>query len=207
MNRNKYVLGITGEAGSGKSAVMDILEKEFGAYLIYADPVAAELQKPGNVSYSLIKEHFGDGILSEDGTIDRKKLADIVYKDKEELQMLNSFTHPYVRESIVSDIERVRKEEPERLIVIEAALLLECGYRDICSEIWYIGADEDVRRKRLKETRGYTDERIDGIIKNQLKSLEFRALCDVTVENNGTIDELREALSTEIRDFLERGRR
>ncbi|MBQ9828313.1 MAG: dephospho-CoA kinase [Lachnospiraceae bacterium] len=205
MNRNN-ILGLTGEAGAGKTAAMEILKEEFGAFLIYADKVSAALTEPGHISYGLITEHFGSGILLPDGRIDRKALADIVYSDPEELEILESFNHPYVKEVISGITESVRENYGDILIVVEAALLLECGYRDICSEIWYISADEAVRRQRLKETRGYMDEKIDGIMRNQQKSREFRALCDVTIDNNGTKDELREALAYEVRCFLERGK-
>ena len=154
-----WILGITGGVGCGKSAVLNILEKEYGAYVIQADLVAHELMEPGQTSYLAIVEHFGCEILTEDGHIDRKALGAIVFADEEKLSLLNSLTHPAVKEEIKRRIQMhlfevvdrelveqmsafdghhpiVRSKDNCVLIVIEAALLLEDHYDEICDEIW-----------------------------------------------------------------------
>ena len=98
--------------------------------------------------------------------------------------------HPAVREYLLSEIER-QKVEHTAYFIIEAALLLENDYRAICDEIWYIHTSEDVRRQRLKESRGYDDRKISEIIASQLPESEFYAKCDAVVENDGDFEETR----------------
>ena len=74
-------------------------------------------------------------------------------------------------------------------LFIEAALLIECGYDKIVDELWYIYADKEVRRQRLKESRGYSDEKIDNIFKNQLSEDKFRSHCKVVIDNSGTLED------------------
>ena len=92
----KQVIGITGGIGCGKSVVMDILEKEYGAAVILADTVGHDLMKPGEVNYNRIIDYFGTDILSNDGAIDRKKLGAIVFGNQENLEALNQITHPNI---------------------------------------------------------------------------------------------------------------
>jgi len=185
----KWILGITGGVGCGKSAVLDMLEKEYGAYVIQADIVAHELMTPGQASYQAIVEHFGQVILAEDGSIDRKALGAIVFSDEEKLTLLNSLTHPAVKEEI-----RRRISERRCFIVIEAALLLEDHYDEICDEIWYIYADKEVRFERLAASRGYTREKSQSMMDNQMSEEELRRRCQAVIDNSGTLEETKAAL-------------
>ena len=163
---------------------------EFGAKVYQADEIAKELQKIGQTCYREMVRYFGKEILALDGEIDRPKLAGIVFKEEEKLLRLNQMVHPAVREYLLSEIER-QKEEHTAYFIIEAALLLENDYRAICDEIWYIHTSEDVRRQRLKESRGYDDRKISEIIASQLPESEFYAKCDAVVENDGDFEETR----------------
>lgn len=75
--------------------------------------------------------------------------------------------------------------------LVEAALLIEAGYDDVCDEFWYVYTDEPIRRQRMKESRGYSDEKIDSIIKNQLSEAEFRKACRRVIVNNTTLEDVR----------------
>ena len=189
---NTKVIGIIGGAGSGKTAVLNIMKEKFGARVIIADEVARELSMPGGESYQKIIACFGTDILLGDGTIDRAKLAEIVFHHKEKLDKLNGIVHPDVRAAIEKEIEACRGEYP--LVVLEAALLVECGYRDVCDEFWYIHADEAIRRERMKETRGYSDEKIDSILRNQLTEKEFMENSDRVLENNSDLESLEKEI-------------
>ncbi|WP_246599162.1 dephospho-CoA kinase [Sellimonas caecigallum] len=182
------IIGITGGVGAGKSTVLSYMEKHCGAVICQADKTAHELEEPGEECYSRIVAQFGNSILSADGTIDRKRLGSIVFGDRVSLEKLNAIVHPAVKDRIQMRI-REEKGKGTELFVIEAALLIEDHYDEICDELWYIYADEDVRRRRLKETRGYSDERIDGILKSQKSEEEFRTHCHVTVDNSGDMEE------------------
>ena len=177
------IIGITGGVGSGKSRVLSFLEEKYNAVICQADQVAWKLQEPGQRSYIEIVEFFGEGILNEDKTINRGALGQIVFHDDGKLQKLNEITHPAVKDYIKEQI-CLEKEKGSSIFVIEAALLLEDNYDEICDEIWYIFTREEVRRKRLKESRNYSDEKIDSMIAAQQTESYFREHCQLTIDNS-----------------------
>lgn len=179
------VIGITGGVGCGKSTVMSIMKEKYGYILLEADKIGHMLMEPGQKIYKKIVEHFGMDILHSDGTIDRKRLGEIVFSDEMELEYLNSLIHPGVREYIDN---RLKKSMSNENFLIESAILVEAGYKDICDEIWYIYVDESIRRTRLKNSRGYTEEKIDSIINNQLSDEEFRKNADIIIDNSKSVE-------------------
>lgn len=179
------VLGITGQVGAGKSTVLAWLQNHCGARVIQADKVGHLLMEPGMECYQPVVETFGKEILAADGCIDRKKLGGIVFADRRRLEQLNAIIHPAVKAWIFREIEKERGQGLVPFAVVEAALLLEEHYDQICDSIWYIYAEDAVRRKRLAISRGYTDEKIDHILKNQQKDNVFRELCHFVVDNSG----------------------
>ena len=182
------IIGITGGVGSGKSRVLSYMEERFGAVICQADHVAWKLQKPGQICYKEIVKHFGNEILNEDGTINRRKLGEIVFNDNEQLLILNGFMHPAVKETIVETIQ-LEKEKGTAYFVLEAALLLEEGYNQICDELWYIYTDKKTRRLRLKESREYSDEKIDAIMSSQLPEKTFREQGQIVIDNSGDFED------------------
>lgn len=192
------IIGVTGGAGSGKTEVLKLLKEKFGAYIIVSDDVARRLSEKGNAAYEKIVRYFGDAVLAPDGELDRAKLAKAVFGRPEKLEALNSFVHPQVRKAILEEIEAAKRESSASCIVIEAALLIEAGYRAVCDELWYVYTDEPIRRRRLKETRHYSDEKIDAVINSQLSEAQFREACDRVIVNNTTL----EAVYEQINKFL-----
>ena len=169
------IIGITGGIGSGKSCVLTIMEETYNAVICQTDAVAHRLQKKGEECYRKIVEEFGDTILGEDREIDRKKLGGIVFRDVDKLQKLNEIVHPAVKMQVKEEIEEARKKNC-KIFLIESALLLEDHYEEICDELWYIYADETVRRKRLKTSRLMTDEKIDLVMKSQASRGNFQKI-------------------------------
>lgn len=192
------VYGITGGAGTGKSEVIRMLRDDFNGYVIMSDDVARELTLKDHISYRLIVAHFGENILSEDGEIDRKKLANVVFNDIEALEELNSMTHPYVREEILRQIKEAESSGRYDFVALESAILLECGYENICDEFWYVYTDPEIRRQRMKETRNYSDEKIDAIMKNQPDDAESFARCQFIIKNNTTLEAVYEQLKSKL---------
>lgn len=182
------IIGITGGVGSGKSRILSFMEEKYKAVICQADHVAWKLQEPGEKSYCGIVEHFGTKILNEDKTINRGKLGQIVFGNDAQLQALNQITHPAVKEYIKEQI-RLEKEKGTQLFVLEAALLIEDHYDEICDELWYIFTCKEVRRKRLKDSRGYSDEKIDAIMASQLSEEFFRKHCQITIDNSGDFED------------------
>ncbi len=178
------VIGITGGVGAGKSTILSYIEKNYNSKIIMADDVAKKLEEPGQECYFGIVESFGSGILSGDMTIDKAKLASVIFSSEENLKKINSIVHPAVKRHIVHIINEEAKKGELDYLVIEAALLIEDNYNVLCDEMWYIYTSCDNRRRRLKESRGYSDEKIDSIFANQLSENEFRNNCNVVIDNN-----------------------
>ncbi len=193
MRQNKAipVLGITGGVGAGKSAVLSYLSEKYGAFLLVADEIAADLEKPGTDCFAQIQTAFGEGILLADGNLDRQKLGDIIFTDPQKREILDSIVHPEVKKAILEAIQKRQASGDVPLIVIEAALLIEDHYDRICDEIWYVCADEQTRAARLKRARGYSDQKIRLIMQSQLSEAEFRARCDLTLDNSGDASSVR----------------
>lgn len=181
------VIGITGGVGAGKSEILKYLKEKYKAVVIEADKVGHLLMEPGGACYYSIVEKFGSSILNGDQTINRTKLGKVVFADEALLKELNKIIHPRVKSHIVSEIAKERAYHRTKYFVVEAALLIEDHYDVICDEMWYIHTDASVRAERLKETRGYDDEKIASICANQKSPEEFRSACQVVIDNSGDL--------------------
>ncbi len=183
------VIGITGGVGAGKSSVLKYIEENVRCEIIYADSLAATLQKKGQVCYDKLISLLGEEIIGTDGEINRPKMAEIIFGDYKLLEAVNNIVHPAVEQFIRDRIEYLRNNDIVDFLFIEAALLIECGYKEIVDEMWYIYASEDVRRKRLKQSRNYSDEKIDSIMESQLSEDKFRAGSDVVIDNSKDMED------------------
>lgn len=182
------VIGITGGIGTGKSTILNVLQKEYNAFIVETDKLAHQLMSPREDVYHAIIDTFGEGILDDDRTIHRGKLGSIVFRDKEKLRQLNEIVHPAVKCYILDDIESKKTQGNVEYYVIEAALLLEDGYKAICDEIWYIYASQSIRIQRLIEGRGGDEEKWMQVIANQSSEEYYRSNCDVTIDNGYSVE-------------------
>ena len=192
------VIGITGGVGSGKSALLSYIKGKYDCEIILADEAAHRVKEPGQPCYQKLIELLTDDILNEDGTINKKEMAAKIFESDELLEKVNAIIHPAVKEMVLQEITRLKKEGKTCFFFIEAALLIECGYLNIVDEMWYIYAREDIRRKRLKESRNYTDEKISAIMDSQLKEEEFRKYCKVVIDNSGSLEDAYEQIDREL---------
>ncbi len=203
------VIGITGGVGAGKSSVLDMLDAGSDCRIIIADEVAKKIQEPGQACYNDIVSLLGKEVLSNDGKIDRVKMAGLIYENEELREKVNGLIHPAVNRYIEEIIAEERAAKKREFLFIEAALLIECGYGRICDELWYVYAPVEVRKKRLLETRGYSIEKSEAIMKSQLGEVEFRQNCAEVIDNGGTQEELKEVLDELIkkkrREFFGKG--
>lgn len=183
------VVGITGGVGAGKSTVVGILEQHFETKYLHCDVIAHELMEPGGSSYGELILLFGKGILNEDGTIHRGRLYEEAFVKADRVAELNACVHPKVRIAVEERIAALRAENFQGLVLIEAALLIEAGYKDICDELWYVYASEEIRRARLKSNRGYTDEKVASIMEEQTSEELFFNECDFVIYNDSEKDE------------------
>ncbi len=184
------VIGLTGGVGCGKSTVAKVIEEHFNAVVLIADDIGFDLMKPEQACYKDIVASFGEEVVLEDGTLDRRGLAAIVFSDEEKLARLNGIIHPRVREYIDAEIEKLAESKKVKYLFVESAIILECGYDNMCDEFWYVSAPLEERKCRLKASRGYSDEKIESIMSNQKDEMQFRNQCDVVIENDGDLEKI-----------------
>ncbi len=182
--RHIKVLGITGSVGSGKSTVLAYLQEKYHAPVLQLDEQAHRLMEPGGICCAPIAEAFGNGVLCRDGGVDRSALYAQTFGNRERVLALNAIVHPKVKEAVRNWVGRHRQEGCAPFLVLEAALLLEDHYEQICDEIWYIHVEDSVRVRRLADSRGYTEEKTRRILQNQKSEQEFRAACGFVVDNS-----------------------
>lgn len=180
------VIGITGGVGSGKSEVLRLLKEEFGAKLFMADEIAHEVMEPGGEACRRIEEVFGTEYLKPDGSVDRQKMAALIFKDAKALETMNSIVHPAVWKRIEDGIQTA----PERLVVVEAALFDE-EHNRLFDEVWYIYTSRENRISRLMASRGYSREKCLDIMSNQKSEEEFQAMADRVIDNNQTVEDVK----------------
>ncbi|MFW6015006.1 MAG: dephospho-CoA kinase [bacterium] len=178
------VIGLIGGIGTGKSYVADLLEHYFNAYIIKADDVGHKIIKKGTKSYKLIVDYFGLDILDNDKEINRTKLSEIVFKNSSKLKKLNTFTHPYIYEHIKKEITTLKNSYKYELIVLEVPLMLESGFNILADELWYVYTRLELRKKRLKLNRNFTDEKIENILSSQLNDEIYKKEADFIINNS-----------------------
>mgnify|MGYP000757150997 CR=1 FL=1 len=182
-------IGITGGVGAGKSAILAHLASKPGIRVMLADEIAHDLMQPGTECFQKLKEKFaGEDIYQPDGSLDRAQLATVIFSDDRKREELNAIVHPAVREYVLQQKEAEERAGKLFLLVLEAALLIEEHYDEICDELWYIYTDEAVRRERLKSSRHYTDEKITRMIASQPVEEVFRKACTVVIDNSGDFE-------------------
>lgn len=190
------VVGITGGVGSGKSEVLRILEEKFNCGIIRTDDVARDLCEPGQISHEMIVKAFGKEVLDEDGYLDRPKLASIVFNDEEKLNTLNACTHPMVYEWVRNKVREWKTEGEYSMIAVESALLEKLKEMGVCESYWYIYVKPEIRRERLRISRGYSEEKMDAIFASQLPESVFFDGCNVVLDNNSDLENVENQLKT-----------
>jgi len=182
------VIGLTGGILSGKSTVSEMLAQR-GAVIIDADRIGHEAYKPHTRVWQEVVDAFGGGILRENGEIDRKKLGEIVFNDPQALARLNLIMHPQMHSMMRQEIDRLRGEGVE-VVVLEAAVLIEANWTDLVDEVWVTVAPEETAVKRLHNRSGLSEEQARARIRSQL-SLEERAKhADVIIDTDCQLAEV-----------------
>ena len=194
------VIGITGGVGAGKSALLQYMKEYYSCRIRMADTAAHEVSAKGNRAYPAlvrllesVEYQTGQPLLRADGEIDRAEMASRIFAHPQLREEVNAIVHPAVRDLILSEIARERLRESQkdanavRYYILEAALLIECGYGAVVDEMWYIYCDPAVRGKRLQEERGYSAEKVRSIMAAQLTEEQFRAGSDVVIDNSGAL--------------------
>jgi len=186
--------------------VSAILEEEMkgaaklSVELMKADEIGHLVMEPGQSCYEPVIALFGKQIIKNDKTIDRRQVSDVVFSHPKLLGKLNQIIHPAVKQYIREQLD-VKKQQGQKICVVEAALLLEDHYQEFCDTIWYIHTDEEIRIRRLMENRGYTREKSVSIIASQAPEAFFRENADYVVVNNGDFAQTRQQIEEGIRKY------
>ena len=181
-------IGITGGVGAGKSAILEYMAKKDRVRVMLADEIAHDLMEPGTSCYEKIRNTFSaEDILDKEDRFDRIKLAKVIFADEKKRMQMNGIVHPAVKEYVIQMAQKERKEKKIDVLVLEAALLIEEHYDEICDELWYIYTKEEIREQRLMASRGYSKEKVQQIFESQLKEEEYRRYCKVIIDNNGDL--------------------
>ena len=183
------VIGLTGGIGSGKSTVSRFLS-ELGAVVLDADKVGHEAYQPGTETWKEVVAAFGQGIIGADESIDRKKLGAIVFGDPAALERLNGIMHPRMYNLMAARIEEYRRQGV-KVVVLEAAILLEAGWTPLVDEIWVTVASEPTVVRRVGERTDLPEEQIRSRIRSQLSNEERKKQASVVISNDGDLDELQ----------------
>ena len=182
-------IGITGGVGAGKSAIISFLSEHYKCKIFMADDVAHEVRKPGTECHKQLVD-----LLGEEVVLDNKKMAKVVFADEELLKKVNDIIHPAVENYILNARDEAAKSGEYELFFLEAALLIEAGYKKILDELWYVYADREVRIGRLMENRGYPREKAEKIMDSQLSDEVFRANADFIIDNSASLDKAYEQI-------------
>jgi len=192
-------IGITGGIGSGKSTASQILG-ELGAEVIDADKAGHRVYLPDTPAWREIVATFGEGVLALDRTIDRAKLGPIVFSDPEALHKLNAITHGKIFAYIQGQIDYMQ-QQATRAVVVEAAILLEAGWRPLVDQLWVVVTDIDVAIARLKTYKNFTEDQARARIAAQLSNEERIAQADKVLWNNADLATLRQAVEAAWHDL------
>ena len=198
--KNKIVIGVTGGAGSGKSTVVNHVLENFDCEFINTDLVAHDLMEPGKANYKALIKEYGEGILDpcDMPRISRPLLLKKV-SESGNFAKLNSITHP----NVIKRSKQIIRNTKKPVVLVEAALLLEAGMDSICDDVWFVTAPLEHRIRRMKETRGYTDERVRDMLKNQLSDEEFKERTSFTINNPDGSDEGMKAAVERVKELLD----
>lgn len=183
-----FLVGLTGGIGSGKSTFA-VLLAERGAQIIDADQLGRDALRPGEPAWHSVVDQFGDEILVP-GTmdVDRKRLAAIVFSDRDSLAALNAIVHPVILAGIADHLERLRATDD--IVVLDAALIVEFGLADSLDSTVVVTADKKARRDRLVRDRGMTEREIVDRMSAQASEEALLQHAAIVVRNDGTLEDL-----------------
>ncbi|WP_042275745.1 dephospho-CoA kinase [[Clostridium] dakarense] len=195
------VLGLTGNIGCGKSSLSNILI-ENNIDVVDADIIARHIFEDKDLLQKVF-DAFGENIINSDQTLNRKALGNIVFNNDKKLILLNSLTHPKIKEKIIDKINEAKNNNKD-IIVIDAALLVEGGYLDIVDKLVVVTCDEEIQIQRIQKRDNCSKEEALSRIKSQMKQEEKIKYGDFIIDNSGSIIELKEKVYNFIKYMKEK---
>lgn len=184
-------IGLTGGIGSGKSTVCGLFQK-LGVPVIDTDLIARELVEPGSAALQKIVALFGQQLLHADGSLDRARLRQLVFSDKEQLMQLEQLLHPLIREEMEQRIRTLRSP----YVLLAIPLLLEKEWQHSLDRVLVVDCSESLQRERVAKRDGSSAETIEHIIARQIPRSQRLAAADDIINNNGTIASLQQQVES-----------
>ena len=198
MAPKKPVIGLIGGIGSGKSRVAELLARR-GARVLSGDQAGHEALRQPEVKARVV-ERWGPGVLDEHGEVDRRRLAARVFADPAERRALEAIAWPWIGRRLREQVEAARADPAVRLILLDAAVLLEAGWDGVCDRLVYVDAPRDVRLRRLAEQRGWSAKEVTAREEAQLPLTEKARRADDVLDNSGP----PEALARQVDELLQK---
>jgi dephospho-CoA kinase len=187
MERCKPVIGLIGGIGSGKSRVAAVLVQH-GAKIVSGDEAGHEALRQPEIRQQIVKR-WGREVLKEDGEIDRRRLGAIVFADPAQRQALEELVFPWIKGRLAEQIAQARTDPNVALIVLDAAVMLEAGWNDVCDWIVYVHAPRDLRLRRLQEQRGWSAKEVEARENAQMSLTDKASRADYAVDNSGPLED------------------
>lgn len=185
------IVGLTGGIASGKSTVSLILSR-LGAIIIDADKISRAIVSKGSPALDEIKSIFGDEMLLENGELNRRKLAELVFNDEAALKRLNQITHPRIISEIEKEIYLNSLNFPDSVIIIDAALLIEMNMIQLVDEVWLVAVPLELQKHRLKRRDNLSSAEVERRIAAQMSREDKLRYADYVIDNTGKLEDLEE---------------
>lgn len=194
------IIGITGGIGSGKTTVTEFLKAK-GYQVVDADMVSREIVEPGTTVLGELVSHFGASILQSDGTLNRKRLAELAFVNSSEKDELDRITHDAILQNITQKIDKLQMDQNPKLVFVDAALLIETGLYKKMDEVWLITADEALRVQRVEARDRLDAKGVRQRIRAQMSDEQKARHAFRIINNSGTKEELYNTMEKILRNY------
>ena len=203
MSANRpYIIGLTGGIGTGKSEAAKFLAS-LGAVHLDADAISHELTEPGGEALEPIRAEFGEGVFREDGTLDRRALANITFSDPARKRALETILHPRIQRDIMRGIDRAA-EEGAKVVILDVPLLFETGMDALCDETWVLSADPETQVARVMMRDRVEREQVEARIQNQMPAEEKEKLATQVIPTERPMEKTQAELASMYQQVLKR---
>ncbi len=197
-----YKIGLTGGIASGKSTVSTYLSK-CGLPVVDADKIARKLAEQGGAIWKAYAERYGSKAINADGTLDRKKLGEIIFSSPMELEWVNSTTHPLIRAVCFEEIADIEKNG-SNIVILDIPLLFETGWQKYVDESWLVSIPKEIQLHRIIQRDGLSIQEAEKRIAAQMTLEEKSRLADKIIDNSGSLEALYSLVDSLLNEVVKR---